>query len=64
MDNKQINSAATSNNRIITIALVVIIGFFLACILIPVVIIAILSLLGPSIGNVFSSVITSLPPTP
>jgi hypothetical protein len=36
----------------------------LVCILSSICIIVVLALMGPAIGNVFSSIVTSLPPTP
>jgi len=57
--------ASGSNNRWITIG---IIGFVVAvviCISVACITFVVVPLvLGPSVGNVFSNIVTSLPPTP
>lgn len=47
------------------IVVVVIVAFVLAaCVIVPICLILLLALMGPTVGNVFSNIITSIPPTP
>jgi hypothetical protein len=57
MDNMQAAPQPKSKLPVWAIVLIVVVAL---CILIPVCVIAILALLGPSIGNVFSNVLQNL----
>ncbi len=47
------------------IVVVVIVALVLAaCVIVPLCVVLLLALLGPTVGNVFSNIITSIPPTP
>lgn len=56
-------SASPSRNIWVTVAIVAAV-LVAACILIPICTIVVLALLGPAIGNVYSNILTSIPPTP
>jgi hypothetical protein len=57
----QANAPAGRSNRIWIIVAVVVILVLCVCLLIPVFSTGLLALLGPSIGNVFSNIVTELP---
>jgi flagellar basal body-associated protein FliL len=57
--------ASSSNNRWIKIVIIVLVVVVVLCAVVACVAFVLVPLLlGPSVGNVFSSIVTSLPPTP
>jgi len=57
--------ASGSNNRWITIGLIGFVVAVVICISVACITFVVVPLiLGPSVGNVFSNIVTSLPPTP
>lgn len=60
MDNPE--SATASHNTAIIVGVVVIL--VLVCLAVPVCAIAGLTLMGPSVGNVFSNIVTAIAVTP
>lgn len=54
------NKKKKEGNTLITVLVVIGVILLLALCLMPVVVIVILALLGPSIGNVFSNIVTEL----
>ena len=58
----QTNQPASSSNNTVKIILTIVIALVVVCVMIPCCVIAILALMGPQIGNVFSSVTRGLTP--